>query len=453
MKNEVIETSKIIDLECCDLNHEGLGVVKDDGFPYFVSDILVGEKAKFKLTKKGNNKYGTGCVIKRYNDSISRVTPICKNFINCGGCDLMHMNYEAQLKFKLKMVNETFKRIGHLDFEFKDIIGADNPYKYRNKVQIPYQNKNGKVICGFYQKKSHDIIELKECLIQSDLMTSIAVFIRNVLNELKITAYDEHNKYGIFRHLLIRKTYNEKYMVVMIVNDGDKYFDKSLFNKISDKLINRYQEIESIILNYNNKPNNVVLGENYELLYGADYLEENILGLKFKMSHKAFFQINHEQTEKLYSKVLEFADISSNDTVLDCYCGVGTISLLASRKAKKVIGIEIIPEAITNANDNALLNGIKNNEFIVGKSEEEMEKIKGVDVLIVDPPRKGMDKTLVDSILKSNIKKMVYVSCDCATMARDISMLQEKYSIVKGVTVDLFPQTADVESLILLKRK
>ena len=290
-------------------------------------------------------------------------------------------------------------------------------------------------------------------MLESEKASEIAKLTKNLLNELKVDAYDEIEDKGLFRHLLIRKTYDNKYMVVFIVNNKDKSFDIEKFKIISERIKNKYQEVESIIINYNNKKNNVILGEEYDVLYGSDYLIEEILGLKFKMSHKAFFQVNHEQTLVLYTKALEFANISNDDKVLDCYCGVGTISLLASRYAKEVVGIEIIPEAIDNANMNKEMNGITNANFIVGKAEEKINEIDDIDVLIVDPPRKGLDKSLIDTIINKKIKRVVYVSCDPATLARDLSLLSEYYTIEKGLLVDLFPKTCHVETVVCLSRK
>ena len=440
-------------LECVDLNHEGLGVVKEESIPYFVENLLPNEKAKVRISRKENAKFGSGEVLDLITISPNRVKPICPHFDKCGGCDLMHLKYQNELEFKLKMVNETMQRIGHLDFRFKEIIGAKTEYSYRNKVQIPFKMKNGIVRYGFFQRKSHDIIEFKRCYLESETMDDIACFIRNVLNELKISAYDEIEDKGLFRHLLLRKTYDDKYMVVFIVNKKDKAFDINKFSELAGKIEKRYKNVESIIINYNNIKNNVILGNDYDVLYGSDYLVEDILGLKFRMSHKAFFQVNHEQTLELYTKALEFANITKDDKVLDCYCGVGTISLLASRYAKEVVGIEIIPEAIDNANMNKEMNGITNARFIVGKAEEKINEIDDIDVLIVDPPRKGLDKSLIDTIINKKIKRVVYVSCDPATLARDLSLLSEYYSIEKGMLVDLFPKTSHCEVLTFLEHK
>ena len=451
-KIEIIKFNK--DATCIDLNHEGIGVVKVDNIAYFVNDLLPNETANINFERKETNKFGYGTVIKRLSDHKLRCKPICENFSCCGGCDLMHMSYQLQLDFKLKMVNETFKRIGHLDFEIKEIIGADNPYTYRNKVQIPYRlNDKGKVICGFYKKKSHDIVQISKCFIQNDLMTDIAIFIRNLLNEFKASIFNEELNKGVFKHLLLRKTSNNNYMVVFVVNGNQKEEASDLLNKLTNKLVNRYTEVESVIVNYNYKNNNVILGDEYDCLFGKEYLIENILNLKFKMGHRAFFQINHQQTEKLYAQALEYANITKDDIVMDCYCGVGTIGLLASQKAKKVIGVEIIDEAIQNAKDNAKLNKIDNVNFIVWAAEDVINNLDNIDILIVDPPRKGIDKKLIDTILNSKIKKIIYISCDCATLARDLSLLSLNYNITHGKAVDLFPQTSHVECVVSLSRK
>lgn len=435
--------------QCMDLSHEGLGVVRKDEKPYFVFDLLPGEKGKIEVIKENKN-YGYGKVVQRNNSSQYRINPLCVSFGKCGGCDLCHMDYDYEADFKLKMVNETYKRIGHLDYTFKKIIKADNTSHYRNKVQIPFALKNGKNICGFYKKQSHEIIEIRSCLLQTEITTDIAIFVKNIMNEYKINAYDENNHIGMLRHLLIRKNTFNDYMVVLIVNEYKKEDVLLLASKIKDK----FPQVKSIILNINTEKNNIILGEKYEVIYGNDYLLEDILGLKFKMSHKAFFQINHDQTEKLYANALTLANINKNDTVLDLYCGVGTITLLASQKAKKAIGIEIVKEAIIDAKENAKINNIENVEFIVGKAEEKVNQIKDeIDVLIVDPPRKGLDKDLIETIKKFNINKMIYVSCDVATMARDVSLLTSDYKITDGFCVDLFPRTSNVETVICLEKK
>lgn len=436
-------------VKCTDLTHEGLGVVRVDEKPYFVFNLLPTEKAEVEVIK-ANSNFGYAKIIKRSESSPERIKPECDLFGKCGGCDLCHMSYEAETAFKLKMVNDTYKKIGHLDYKITNILKADNTMHYRNKVQIPFQDANGKAICGFYQKQSHNIIEVRKCLLQTDLTTDIAIFVKNIMNEYKIKAYNENTHKGSLRHLLVRKNSNDEYMIALIVCE----YNESDIEILTKKIINKFSAVKSIILNINKNENNIILGDKYKVLYGNDYLIEDILGLKFKMSHKAFFQINHKQTEKLYTKVLELSEITKNDVALDCYCGVGTISLLLAQKAKKVYGIEIVEEAINDAKENAKINNIDNAQFIVGTVEDKINDIKEkIDVLVVDPPRKGLDEKVTEAIKKSKIEKVVYVSCNVSTMARDISILKDQYDISEALCVDLFPRTCNVETIALLSRK
>ena len=439
----------IICATCENLSHEGLGIVRENGKPYFVPFLLPGEKAKLEVTKE-NSKFGYAKVINRLNDSERRIYPSCKYFGVCGGCDLCHMDYAQELDFKLKMVNETFKKIGHLNFEVKKITGSDEVKMYRNKVQIPFRNEDGKIKCGFYKKKSHEICEVRSCEIQTDLTTQIAIFVKNVCGDLGITAYNEKNNNGEIRHLLIRKNTKEEYLVCIIVNE----YKENHIKLLTERLVSKFNQIKSVVVNINKKDNNVILGEESILVFGDGYLVEDILGLKFKVSHKAFFQINHGQTEKLYAKAIEFSGVTENDVILDSYCGVGTICLIASKKAKKAYGIEVIEEAIEDAKENARMNNISNASFYVGKTEEYISKINDkIDILFVDPPRKGLDQKVIDFLLETKINKVVYISCDVATMARDLSLLQSNYKIEKAEAFDLFPRTAHVECVCVLERK
>lgn len=438
-----------IKTECVDLNHQGLGVCKVDSFPIFVGNIITDEIGIIEITKLQKN-YGYGKLIELKKTSPFRVKPRCPIFGICGGCEIMHLDYQQQLEHKVKMAEETFKRIGHLDLKVDRIIGMDDPYYYRNKVQIPYQMKKGKVICGFYQKGTHDIVPFDECFIQPKQATDIAQFVRNLANEFKITAYDEITKQGNLRHVLIRKTANDNYMVVLITKEEIIPHVEKIVSKIN----NRYSNVKTIIQNINKKDTNVILGPSSKVLYGPGILIDDLMGLKFKVSHQSFFQTNHIQTNKLYQQVLDYLKPKANDIVIDGYCGVGTISLLLASKCKYVYGIEIVEEAIKDAKENAGLNGINNVEFIVGKTEEEIQKInESIDAIVVDPPRKGCDRSLLDAIIEKAIKKIVYVSCDVATLARDLEILAKAYDI-KGITlVDMFPHISDVETCVLLSFK
>lgn len=446
-----MDINEIYKVECSSMTHEGMGVCKIDGFPIFVPNMIEGEVGKIKITKLQKN-YGYGVVKESIKSSPDRVLPKCPIFGECGGCDIMHLSYSKQLEFKTKMAQETFKRIGHLDnINIEKIIGMEDPYYYRNKVQIPFQFNGKKVVCGFYRKRSHEVIPLETCFIQPPMSTDIARFVKNLVNEYDISVYDERNHSGNLRHILIRNTCDGDYMVVLITRENK--IDN--IEEIVDKITKRYPKIKSIIQNINKKDNNVILGNKSKLLYGVETLVDTLCGLKFNLSYKSFFQVNQKQTEKLYNQVLEYANISKEDMVVDAYCGVGSISLLLAKRAKKVYGIEIVEEAIEDAKENAKLNNIKNVEFIVGKSEEEIKNLKNdlIDVIVVDPPRKGCDIELINSIKEMKIKKMVYVSCNVATLARDLEILADTYVINKITLVDMFPHSSDVETCVLLELK
>lgn len=445
-----MEIEEIIKMECVDLNHDGYGVCKVDGFPVFVRDMLIGELAKVKIFRV-DKSFARGDIFQMIKSSPDRIRPICKTYGKCGGCQIMHLNYPKQLEFKKKMVEETIKRIGRVEVQVETILGMENPYKYRNKVQVPFGMNRGKVICGFYKQKTHDIIPLEECFIEPDLATDIARFVKNLCNELKIDANDLYNRNGCMRHVLIRKTCKDEYMVVLIT----KTEKIENVDKLVQKIVSRFPQVKSVIHNVNRENNNVILGNKSEVLYGKEVLIETLCGLDFELSHQAFFQTNHEQTEKLYYKALEYLNPTSDETIIDAYCGVGTISLLIASKAKKVYGIEVIDEAIKNAKKNASLNKIKNAEFVCGLSEQVITEFNDtkIDAIVVDPPRKGLDKTMVDAILEKEVNRIVYVSCDVATLARDISLLSEKYEVKKVAAVDMFPWTTHVETVVLLVKK
>lgn len=448
--NETIKVGNIYLAECVDVNHEGLGVFRINDFVVFAPNAIKGEKVKLEITKVNSN-FALGNIKEFITKSSSRVKPICKYFYECGGCDLMHMDYATQLEFKKNMVLSTLKKIAKLDeVNFLGIVGAKNQYYYRNKVQIPFSFKNGKNICGFYKKKSHDIIPLDECFIEPTLSTDIAKFIKNLLNEYKINAYNEANDKGTIRHVLIRNTFDNKYMVILV----SKTKEIDCLDLIIEKIKNRYKEVESIILNIQDKKTNVILGDSSITLFGKDEIVDEILGNKFKLSHKSFLQINHEQTIELYKIVKEFADVGRDDIVLDAYCGVGTIGETLARDAKEVYGIEIVEDAIINARENAKLNKLDNCKYFVGKSEDIIKKLDvDFDVALVDPPRKGCDRTFLEAIVEKGVKRIVYVSCDVATLSRDLLYLKDYYNVEKVKCCDLFPNSIHCEVVTKLVRK
>lgn len=450
----ILEVGKKYTAECVDLNHDGMGVFKVNGFTIFALNSIVGEVALLEI-EKVNSNYAQAKILEIKKKSKDRVTPICKQFLECGGCDLMHMKYSKQLEFKENMGKETLRRIGDLqtvDKVCEGIIGTDNDnYHYRNKVQIPFSKIGKKTVCGFYKKKTHFIIPLEECYIQPQTCNEIAKFVKNLANEYGIDGYVENQKTGILKHLLIRKNSFNEYMVILVTR-SEKI---NCLDEVVKKITNRYPEVKSILLNIQEKDTNVILGSKTVVLYGKDELIDELLGYKFKLSHRSFFQINHNQTEKLYSTVKEFASFNKNDIVLDAYCGVGSIGITLSQSVKKVCGIEVVPEAVENAKENAKINGINNITFYTGKVEEVISDLKDInfDVVVVDPPRKGCDQSFIKTIIDNNIKKVVYVSCNVATLARDIKLLSDYYNVKRVKFVDMFPFSADVESVALLERK
>ena len=450
MTNVPLEVGKTYIAKCVDLNHEGMGVFKVNDFVIFSSGVIIGEKVKLEVTKVTKN-YALAKVTDFIIKSPSRVKPICKYFCECGGCDLMHMDYATQLKFKENMVLRTISKFAKLnDFEYLGIKGAKNIYYYRNKVQIPFSFRDGKTICGFYKKKSHNIIPLDECFIEPDISTDISKFIKNLCNEYHIKGYIEESGEGIIRHVLVRNTFLNKYMVIIV----SKTKDVPNISEITKKIVNRYNMVESVILNVQEKKTNVILGDYSEVLFGKDEIIDEILGYKFKLSHKSFLQINHEQTEELYKIIREFADLKKDEVLLDAYCGVGTIGITLASSCKEVYGIEIVEDAINNAKENAKLNGFDNCKYFVGRSEEIINDLEvEFDVAVFDPPRKGCDMSFLEAIVKKQIKKIVYVSCNVATLARDLNYLKDYYNVTKVKCCDLFPNSVHVESVCLLTNR
>jgi len=437
--------------ECVDLNHQGQGVCKFDGFPIFVDYLLPGEKATIVINKLTKN-YGFGTILELLEKSPSRTEPRCPAFGKCGGCEIMHLDYPGQLEYKKQMAISTFHKIGHLDnLPVAGILGMDDPYYYRNKVQIPFQQLNNKAVCGFFKRGSHDIYPLSECYIEPVLATAIAKFLRDLVNEYKIPAYNEKSRSGVIRHVLIRKNIVDEYMVVIITNTPT--FANQ--DEIVRKLVSHFPNIKTVIHNFNPKDSNVVLGSKSRVLYGGGILNEKLLGLNFTVSHQSFFQTNFEQTEKLYKTVLKYADPKKNQTIVDGYCGVGTISLYLAGHCKKVIGIEVVEEAIKDAKGNAMINGIENAQFMVGKAEKEILKLEDVhiDTIVIDPPRKGCDPQLLAAIKERKLQRIVYVSCDVATLARDLEILVSDFDIKEITLVDMFPQICDVETVAWLELK
>lgn len=434
--------------------YEGEGVAKPEGFPIFIPGALKGEKVRIILVKV-NKSHGFGKLTDILEPSEYRTEPVCPIYKKCGGCQLQHMNYEEQLRFKKNRVKDCVERIGKIQHVvIHDTLGMEKPFRYRNKVQLPVGGENGSPIIGFYAARSHNIIDLQQCGIQHQVGDSIVDIARVWMKKYNIVGYDEESGTGSIRHIMVRKGFKSgEVMVVIVTNTKDFPYKQQLIEEI----IYNIPDVKSIIQNINSKKTNVVLGQENITLWGADTITDYIGEFKFYISPLSFFQVNPVQTEVLYNKALEYAGLNGNEVVFDAYCGTGTISLFLSKKAKKVYGVEIIPEAIENAKKNAELNGISNAEFFVGKAEEVIPDLiaKGVkaDVVVVDPPRKGCESSLLHAMGKMSPSKIVYVSCDPSTLARDLAILENLgYKTMEVQPVDMFPQTAHCEVVCLLTK-
>jgi len=437
------------------MGYEGEGVGKIDNFTVFVAGAVVGEKVKIKIVKVSKN-FAFGKLLEIIEASPSRIEPVCSIYKGCGGCNIQHIDYKAQLDFKTNRVMQVINRIGKLEkVLIHPTLGVENPYNYRNKVQLPVSNKNGAVSIGFYAARSHDIINMETCHIQDKVADIVVKLTRQWMKEFNIESYNEEKHQGILRHIMIRKGFKTGEVMVVVVTKGKNLPHKEEFIALMTKKI---QGLVSIVQNINSEKTNAILGAQCETLWGKDTITDYIGEFKFEVSPLSFFQVNSIQTEVLYSKALEYANLSGGEVVLDAYCGTGTISLFLSQKAKKVYGVEIVPEAIENAKINAAENKVDNTEFIVGEAEKVIPKLisEGVraDVVVVDPPRKGCDKTLLEAISSMEPKTIVYVSCDPGTLARDLGILDELgYRTIEIQPVDMFPQTAHVECVALIVKK
>ena len=451
-----VQKNQQIELTFEDLTHDGSGVGKVNGYPLFVPYALPGETAKVKVIKV-NKKYGFGRLVEVTKKSEHRVDPPCNVFYKCGGCQIQHLDYEMQLEMKRNQVKNALKKIGHIEgIPIHPTIGMEDPWRYRNKVQIPVGTKNGELITGFYRMRSHDIIDdMERCIITEEANDEMIDVVREIANDLGIPAYDEINHRGVLRHIMVRSGKVTKQLMVVIVTRKEKV---PQLDELVSILKEKHPEITSIIQNINPDKTNVILGRKTKVLHGEEYIYDEIDGVRFAISAKSFYQVNPIQTEKLYKKALEYADLSGNETVIDAYCGIGTISLFLAQKAKKVYGVEIVPEAISDAKENAKLNNMDNVEFFVGQAEKVMPwwQAQGLkpDVIVVDPPRKGCDEDLLHAMLQMKPKRIVYVSCNPSTLARDLKILEEGgYKTREAQPVDMFPQTMHIEVVTVLEEK
>lgn len=439
-----------------DMGVDGEGIGHVDGCTLFVKDALIGDVITAKVMKMKKN-YGYARLMEILTPSKDRVEPRCKFHKQCGGCQIQALSYEKQLEYKKKKVLNNLVRIGGLDKlpEF-DVIGMEEPYCYRNKAQFPFgTDKNGDVVTGFYAGRTHSIIPNTRCYLGVEENEKILELILEHMEKYHIPAYDEQTGKGLVRHVLIRKGFTTGEIMVCLILNGTRMPEAE---KLTGALA-KIPGMTSITINVNTKQTNVIMGQEIRPLWGQTYITDYIGNVKYQISPLSFFQVNPVQTRKLYERALEYAQVEDGQTVWDLYCGIGTISLFLAQKAKKVYGVEIVPQAIEDARRNAALNGFSNAEFFVGKAEDVLpakyreEGVKA-DVIVVDPPRKGCDEALLRTIVQMRPERVVYVSCDSATLARDLKYLTfEGYRVVEGTVVDQFPHTVHTECVIKLQRK
>ncbi|MEK4967066.1 23S rRNA (uracil(1939)-C(5))-methyltransferase RlmD [Cytobacillus sp. FSL R7-0696] len=450
-----VKKNDYIDVTFEDLTHEGAGVAKVDGYPLFVPNALPGEKAQIKVLKTSKG-YGFGKLIETYEESPYRVPAPCPIYKECGGCQLQHLSYEGQLLAKQKQVRDVLTRIGKLEnVTVHPTLGMSDPWRYRNKSQVPIGEHEGGLIGGFYQQRSHQIIDMKSCLIQQEKNDEVIQKVKDICNKNGVRAYDEQRHKGDLRHIMARYgLVTGDVMIVLVTKAKDLPNRKKIIADITKNIAG----VKSIVQNVNHKKTNVIMGDETRVLWGQEVIYDYIGDVRFAISARSFYQVNPEQTKVLYDKALEYAALTGKEEVIDAYCGIGTISLFLAQKAKSVFGVEIVPEAIEDAKRNAELNNITNANFAVGKAEEVIpawyEKGHKADVLVVDPPRKGCDEALLQTIIDMKPKKVVYVSCNPGTLARDLRVLEDGgYRTVEVQPVDMFPQTTHVEvvSQMILK--
>ena len=460
-----LEKNEIYEVEIVDISVDGSGIGKVDGIALFIKDAVIGDVVKAKIMKM-KKKYGFARLMEIVTPSPHRVEPRCELHRQCGGCQIQTLDYPEQLRFKQKKVEDHLKIIGKFeDCTVEPVIGMEEPFRYRNKSQFPVArskgSKNGaegKLVSGFYALRTHDIIPTKDCQIGIEQNGKIVQAILRFMEKNNISAYDETTGTGLVRHILIRYSFSREEIMVCLVINGNVLPEQKKFIRSLTKI----PGMTSICLSVNTEWTNVIMGRDIIYIWGKHYITDDIMGVEFRISPISFYQINSIQTEKLYEKALEFAQLKPEDTVWDLYCGIGTIGLCASSRVKKVYGVEIVSDAVRDARINAQVNHITNAKFFIGKAEEVLPNFysskdqvesEHPDVIIVDPPRKGCDPALLETILKVQPDRMVYVSCDSATLARDLRILADGgYQILKVQPFDMFPQTVHVESCVLLER-
>ena len=429
---------------------QGEGVAKWEGMPVFVPYALPGEKVRVLIVKT-EKKYAFGKLLEVLSAAPERIQPPCPKFYQCGGCACQHMSYDAQLQFKRAQVENCMRHIAGLEIAVRPVLGMEHPWHYRNKVSMPVAGTSDIPQIGYYAQRSHRVIDTDTCLLSQEANDRECRAVRQWMVQEKVSPYQEETQTGLIRHVMTRMNRRGQLMLVLVINGKKLEKADSLLRMLRQEV----PEMVSFCISPNEKRGNVILGDRYRVLWGEERLEDELCGSRFLLSPLSFFQINPAQTQKLYQTALEFADLRGNETAADLYCGAGTISLMLAQKASRVIGIEIVPDAVKDARANAGLNGVENVSFICGAAEEVLPRLvrDGMrpDVIVLDPPRKGAEKAVLDAIIACGPSRVVYVSCNPATQARDVRILADGgYHAVKCQPVDMFCQTAGVETVVSL---
>ena len=450
-----VEKNKEYIVEIIDNGFEGEGIAKIDNFTIFIPGAIKGEKVKILIVKVLSS-HAFGKILEIIKKSESRQEPDCETYKRCGGCNLRHVDYKTTLEMKQNAVQSLVDKTLKTGIKVKETIGMENPFYYRNKAQYPIGlNKENEPVIGVFAKRSHEIIPIHKCMIQKPISEEIAKFIIEFIKENKISVYNEKTGKGLFRHIVIKVGFKTDEVMCILVINGEEIPEE---NKLVSELIKKYPQIKTIVKNINQKNTNVILGKENINIYGDGYIKDILGDYTFKISPLSFYQVNPVQAEKLYNIGVNAAKITKNDIVFDLYCGIGTISLFMAKYAKKVYGVEIVEEAIKDAKENAKINNIENVEFIAGDTEiilDDLINNKNIipDVVMVDPPRKGLDNNSIENILKIKPERFVYISCNPATLVRDLAKLEDSYNIHEVQPVDMFPFTSHVEVCALLELK
>ena len=435
---------------CTDISSEGLGIVKANWMTIFVPNLLLGEEADVQIEYQRAGVFYAR-IKKIYKLSKERINPLCPVSSACGGCTFQNVSYDYELKFKKKKVEDALRKIGHINTPVNDVIGMDEPYYYRNKIQVPFGRENKHIVYGFYKTNTHRIIPIKECFIEDKMGAHILKDIALLMESMKIEPYNEDTRKGVVRHVLIRTSRTKKEVMVVLVTNALTFPSRNNFVK---ELTKSHPEIKTVVQNINLRDTNVILGEKEETLFGPGYITDSILDVEFHISSKSFFQVNPIQCERLYKTAIDFANITKDDEVLDAYAGVATIGIICSKYAKHVTSVELVKEAVRNATENAKRNNVNNITILEDDCTEYLlRNEKHFDFVILDPPRKGSTPEFLNALIKNKPNRIVYISCEPSTLARDLEILKQSYNVEKVQPVDMFPRSFHVETVVSLRLK